>query len=113
MADGARVICAGADLVECGAAVRFDVEVGGRSAPAFVLRYRGSVHAYLNRCAHLGVELDWLPGRFFDDSGLYLICATHGATYAPDTGRCVHGPCKGQALVPVGVFEQDGKVFLK
>lgn len=113
MADGARVICASADLVEGGVAVRFDVEVDGHPAAAFALRYRGSVHAYLNRCAHLGVELDWLPGRFFDDSGLYLVCATHGATYLPDTGRCVRGPCKGQALVPVGIFEQDRKVFLK
>ncbi len=113
MADGARVVCASAQLVEGGAGVRFEVELEGQATAAFALRYDGRVHAYLNRCAHVGVELDWLPGQFFDGSGLYLVCATHGATYEPGTGRCVHGPCKGQALVPVGVFEQNGQVILR
>ena len=51
-------------------------------AAAFAVRFRGRVRAFLNRCGHLPVELDWEEGRFFDASGLYLICATHGALYA-------------------------------
>src|SRR6267142_2609012 len=31
--------------------VRFEVEYFGERAPAFAVRYRGTVHAYLNRCA--------------------------------------------------------------
>jgi nitrite reductase/ring-hydroxylating ferredoxin subunit len=49
------------------------------------------VCACLNRCAHIPLELDWNEGEFFDQSGLYLICSTYGATYQPDTGYCIMG----------------------
>lgn len=109
----ARLICAGSALVDGGPGVRFEVG-GGESpaAPAFAIRYAGRVCAYLNRCAHIGVQLDWLPGRFFDDSGIYLICAMHGALYAPDSGHCVGGPCRNAGLVPLGVIEREGGVYL-
>jgi len=92
--------------------VRFEVEHSGGSAPAFVVRFRGRVHAYLNRCGHLPVELDWQQGEFFDISGLYLICATHGALYAPETGRCVGGRCNGNGLVALEVVEDGGQIFV-
>jgi len=50
--------------------------------------------------------------EFFDHSELYLICATHGATYEPDTGHCVLGPCRGKSLVPLPVAERGGAVLL-
>jgi len=71
------------------------------------------VHAYLNRCAHMPMELDWKLGKFFDIEGQLLICSTHGAIYAPDTGGCLGGPCFGGGLTPVAVEERDGKVWLK
>ena len=86
--------------------------VGGEERQCFVVRYGGRPRAWLNRCAHVPMELDWLPGKFFDAAGLYLICATHGATYEPDTGRCVAGPCRGAALEPVPVSEHDGAVWV-
>ena len=92
--------------------MRFTLDRDGVSEPGFALRFRGQVHAYLNRCAHLPVELDWQPGQFFDHSGLYLICATHGALYAPDSGRCMGGRCAGKGLTAVGVIEHDGQVLL-
>ena len=107
-----RLICASDELVEGGSGVRFTVERHGVSEAAFVVRFRGRVHAYLNRCAHLAVELDWQPGEFFDLSGLYLICATHGALYAPESGRCLGGRCNGKGLEAVAVSERDGGVFL-
>ena len=106
-----EMICTSAELVEGGSGVRFTVERHGVSEAAFVVRFRGRAHAYLNRCAHLAVELDWQQGEFFDLSGLYLICATHGALYAPDSGRCLGGPCNGKGLVAVAVSESDGGVF--
>src|SRR6267378_262892 len=93
MAGSERVICSSADLTDSGDGVRFELEVHGRPEPAFAVRYKGRVYAYLNRCAHMPMELDWKPGKFFDVWGLHLICSTHGATYAPDTGRCLRGPC--------------------
>jgi nitrite reductase/ring-hydroxylating ferredoxin subunit len=53
-----------------------------------------------------------MEGEFFESSGLYLICTTHGATYEPDTGHCIAGPCKGQRLKALEVVETDGNVYL-
>ena len=87
-------VCASGELVEGGDGVRFD----------------GQPRAFLNRCAHVAMELDWLPGRFFDEAGLYLICATHGALYEPDSGACVAGPCRGAALLALRCEERGGRV---
>jgi nitrite reductase/ring-hydroxylating ferredoxin subunit len=112
MAVGERLICASSDLRDGGDGVRFEVQTRSGPAAAFAVRYYGKVHAYLNRCAHVPVELDWQPGRFFDLTGFYLICAMHGAHYDPVTGRCVLGPCKGRRLSAVTVVEHDGNVYL-
>jgi nitrite reductase/ring-hydroxylating ferredoxin subunit len=111
MADAARLICAAAALAEAGPGVRFEVEYFGEAAPAFAVRYRGRAHGYLNRCAHVAMELDWQEGVFFDSDGRDLLCSTHGATYDAQTGRCVGGPCAGKALVKLRLEEHDGQVY--
>lgn len=112
MADHARVICASSALEEGGKGVRFVVHTAEGELPAFAVRFSGKAYAYLNRCAHVPVELDWEDGAFFDYSKLYLICATHGATYLPENGVCVQGPCRGKRLTPVAVEERDGQILL-
>jgi len=112
MAGSKRLICEADALVEGGRGLRFSVERYGRTEPAFAVRYGGAVRAFLNRCGHVPVELDWNEGDFFDLSGLYLICSTHGAMYLPDSGHCLAGPCSGRGLVPLKVEETDGKVFV-
>lgn len=107
-----RLICASADLREGGLGVRFEVNWAGQSTPAFVVRYNGHAVAYLNQCAHVPVELDFNAGDFFDDSGLYFVCATHGAMYAPESGLCIAGPCVGRRLHKLTVHERDGNVYL-
>jgi len=104
-------LCAADALVEGGVGVRFPVRFGSRDIGAFVVRYEGAAHGYLNQCAHVPMELDWQEGQFFDSAGLYLMCATHGATYAPDTGLCVGGPCRGAALAKLRIEEHEGAVF--
>jgi len=84
----------------------------GERAAAFVIRYRGRAHAYLNRCGHVPVELDWQPGEFFDVARIYLVCATHGALYDPASGKCLGGRCNGRGLVALPVEERDGQLFL-
>jgi nitrite reductase/ring-hydroxylating ferredoxin subunit len=111
MADDARLICASGDLREAGTGVRFEVEYFGEPAPAFAVRFRGRVHGYLNRCAHIAMELDWRAGEFFDSQGRDLICSTHGAVYAADTGRCLGGPCGGASLVALQLEERGGQVY--
>jgi nitrite reductase/ring-hydroxylating ferredoxin subunit len=81
-------LCNSADLANGGEAVSFDVVFGGQTCRAFAIRFEGRAQAYLNRCAHVAMEMDWQPDRFFDDSGRWLLCSTHGAVYQPDTGAC-------------------------
>ena len=109
---GARLICASSELAERGDGVRFEVEWEGESVPAFAIRHGGRAYAYLNRCAHISMELDWKQGKFFDADGEYLICSTHGALYAPESGACRGGPCRGAKLVDLKAFEADGSVYL-
>ena len=107
--DSLHPLCNSGDLHNGGRAVSFDVVYGGQTCRAFAVRYQGQAHAYLNRCAHVAMEMDWQPDRFFDDTGRWLLCATHGATYAPDTGACSGGPCRG-GLVKIELLEQGGVV---
>lgn len=112
-AGGTRVLCASAELAEHGDGVRFELEWKGETVPAFAIRHGGRAYAYVNRCAHIGVELDWTQGKFFDADSEYLICSTHGAVYAPESGACRGGPCRGARLIALEVFEADGKVCLQ
>jgi nitrite reductase/ring-hydroxylating ferredoxin subunit len=106
-----RLICAADELVEGGSGVRFETAQGGENTAAFVVRWRGFPRGYVNECRHQASELDWLQGDFFDGTKLYLICATHGALYAPDSGICVAGPCRGARLAALEIVEREGKVF--
>ncbi len=108
----AGVICASDALVDGGRGVRFIVTWHGEHAPAFVIRHHGKVYAYLNRCAHRQVELDWEPGVFYAHDGESLICATHGARYAADSGHCIAGPCGRNGLISLPTREQNGQVLL-
>lgn len=104
-------ICASAELREGGKGVRFPVTAGGEDGTGFVIRYHNTVYGYLNRCAHVPIELDWNEGDFFESSGLYLMCSTHGALYTPETGLCAGGPCRRGRLRPITVFENDNQIF--
>lgn len=116
MADAQRLICASSEVEEKGRGVRFAVRRHGApdELPAFLIRFDGKTHAYLNQCAHTPIELDWNAGEFFDDSRLYLICATHGALYAPEDGRCLGGRCRGHGgLRTLQVRETDNAIYLE
>jgi nitrite reductase/ring-hydroxylating ferredoxin subunit len=105
----AILLCQSADLIERGAAVPFQVMYCAQPCSAFAIRYQGQVHAYLNRCSHVPMEMDYRPNEFFDITGHSLMCATHGAMYSPQTGQCRMGPCRG-GLIKIGLSERDGDV---
>lgn len=100
------------DLLDGGQGLRFNMPMYGEYVTGFVIRYQNKVYAYVNQCAHVPVELDWEEGAFFTAQKDYLICATHGAHYLPNTGFCVMGPCKGKSLRPINVIEQDEKIIV-
>lgn len=110
--DNPQALCASETLKEGGTGLRFHILSGGAYTDAFAVRYRGEVYAYLNRCAHQGITLDWNNGEFFDTDGRYLICSAHGALYEPTDGHCVGGRCAGGRLVPLAAIERDGQVFI-
>lgn len=102
-------LCNSDVLVNRGEAAPFDVLYCGQTCMAFAIRYDDRVYAYLNRCSHVPMEMDYQPNRFFDLTGHWLICATHGATYSPKTGACRGGPCRG-GLIKIETSEFDGVV---
>jgi nitrite reductase/ring-hydroxylating ferredoxin subunit len=111
LAESERIaLCNSRDIVEASVAVPFDVVYGGQTCRAFAIRFEGEVHAYLNRCSHVAMEMDWQPNQFFDDSGQWLLCSTHGAAYQPATGECSGGPCNG-GLVKINLTEAEGVVY--
>ena len=107
----AEHLCASAELAERGRALVFDVLQYGEPVRAFALRFEGHVVAYLNRCLHVPVEMDWQPGVFLDSEQRFILCSTHGAAYEPADGRCVGGPCGRGRLTALQVEEQDGQVY--
>ena len=110
--DAPQRICASGDLEERGRAALFDLLEYGRPVRGFALRIDGRVVGYLNRCAHVPMEMDWMPGVFLDADGEYIMCSTHGAVYAPGTGHCLGGPCAGRGgLTPIDVVERADAVW--
>jgi nitrite reductase/ring-hydroxylating ferredoxin subunit len=105
-------LCDAGALLDGGRGVRFEVAFRAERCPAFAVRAAGRAVAYLNRCAHVAMELDWQPGDFFEPDGEFLICATHGALYDPATGACRGGACAGHGgLRPLTVVERNGAVW--
>lgn len=101
-----------AAVVDGGPGLRFNLIADGAATTGFVIRHRGRVHGYVNRCAHVAMELDWQPGRFFDLDSQYLVCATHGALYEPASGACVGGACLGRGnLRCLDVLERGGRIY--
>lgn len=78
---------------------------GGRLS-LILLQWQGRTRAYCNACPHRGTPLNLLPDRFFDVSGRYLQCTTHGALFRPEDGYCVVGPCVGCTLIPLPLLEE-------
>jgi nitrite reductase/ring-hydroxylating ferredoxin subunit len=111
MPDEPIFICRSEDLVEGGKGIRVPLTTSVGDGSGFAVRYRGVARGYVNRCAHVPIELDWMEGQFFESSGLYLRCATHGASYAPESGQCLGGPCRGGRLRPIVMIEQNGQVY--
>lgn len=79
---------------------------------AFVVRYRGALFAYANRCPHWGVDLDFGLGDFVDRRNERVFCRNHAAEFECDTGKCVRGPCVGKYLERFELEENGGEHVL-
>lgn len=81
-----------------GSTAAFSLACADRAVRGFVVNFEGRLHAWVNRCPHVGTPLDLWPNEFFTEDGRALICSTHGALYEPDSGLCTAGPCAGDRL---------------
>ncbi|MGH3168392.1 MAG: Rieske (2Fe-2S) protein [Trebonia sp.] len=110
-ADG-DVLCAGALADVFGDADRAVLCLERDGSPVeelLVLRLRGRLFALVNRCPHLGRELD--DARVH---GYVLTCRGHGKSYSLRSGRMAgarswRGPVM---LRSVRAWDEGGKVFL-
>lgn len=76
------------------------------------VKQQGTLYLYVNRCPHRGIPLEWQPDQFLDLERQYIQCATHGALFQIDSGRCIQGPCRGQSLEPIDYKIIDRSVWL-
>src|SRR5271169_4944154 len=90
---------------------KFVLRCNGRDVEAFVLNHGGAFYAYVNRCCHIPMTMDWVDNQFLTDDHAHIQCATHGALYEPASGACVAGPPLGQRLTPVPLLVRDGAIF--
>lgn len=90
----------------------FDPFGAGRDT-LLVVRWRGVLSAWSNRCPHLDVAMQYRKDRFMSGDGQHVVCFAHGALFRPDTGLCVLGPCLGQSLQPqVLSLDEHGGIWL-
>lgn len=89
----------------------FSLQSNNDVVDIFVVHKDGEFHAFINRCPHTGVTLEWQEDQFLDRDQAYIQCASHDALFDIDTGLCIHGPCTGDSLAPVKI-EIDGDILL-
>jgi nitrite reductase/ring-hydroxylating ferredoxin subunit len=99
-------LCPLSEVPDGGAHV-VDEACAGR--PVIVVRRGEQVWAYVNRCPHFSVPLDFEPGTVFCYKAQVLMCAHHSALFRFDDGKCIEGPCEGAALEAVPVEIEAGE----
>jgi nitrite reductase/ring-hydroxylating ferredoxin subunit len=102
-----------AHAVKPGRSIKFLMPIRGFDEECFVINYRGHLHAYVNRCRHVPMAMDWVDNQFFAEHGRYLMCQTHNAYYRPDTGECLAGPTGacGKFLYRVDLQIDHGVIY--
>lgn len=108
--EGVRTLCRLEDIPD-GASRGFAPAPGGFTG-LFAVRRGDRAYVFVNACPHVGVALDWAPGDFLTRDGARIVCATHGAEFAVETGLCLVGPCRGDSLERVPVTIQEGRLLV-
>ena len=99
--------------IDHGKSKKFTLRRGQRDLEALLVNFEGQHFAYINRCPHTGITLDWVNNQFFSSDNRYIMCATHGAVFEPPTGECIWGPCVGLSLQSVPVEIEDGRIYAR
>ena len=94
-----------------GRTAKFFLRRGEREEECFVVNHAGALYAYVNRCCHVPITMDWVDNQFLTEDRQFIQCATHGAWYLPDTGECISGPPCGKFLLRVPLRVEGDEVI--
>jgi len=110
-----RYLVRGAGDLEPGESMKFMLPIRGTDEECFVINFGGAFHAYVNRCRHVPMAMDWVENQFFAEEGRYLMCQTHNAYYDPASGECVTGPptACGKFLYRVPLEVEAGVIYAR
>ena len=78
----------------------------------FAIKKDNLFHIYFNSCPHLGTPLEWQEDQFLDEDRALIRCATHGALFDIESGRCLLGPCKGKSLRKIPFEVHEGIIMI-
>ncbi|WP_235576612.1 Rieske (2Fe-2S) protein [Pseudomonas taeanensis] len=96
-----------------GSALGLDPWEQGRDT-LLALLYDGRPKVYRNNCPHQNVPMQYRKDRFMSPDGSRIICFAHGASFRPDNGLCIDGPCLGQSLTSLScLVDSEGRVWLE
>jgi nitrite reductase/ring-hydroxylating ferredoxin subunit len=101
-----------ADLAP-GESMKFMMPIRKADEECFLINFGGKFYAYVNRCRHVPMAMDWVDNQFFAEEGRYLMCQTHNAYYEPGSGECIAGPPSacGKFLYRVPLEIRDGVIY--
>ena len=104
-----------ASAVAPGCSKKFMLPVRGAEEEFFVINFSGQYHAYVNRCRHVPIAMDWIENQFFSEQSRYLMCQTHGAYFEPSSGECIAGPPSacGKFLYRVPIEIEKGVIYAR
>jgi nitrite reductase/ring-hydroxylating ferredoxin subunit len=108
-----RYIVAHTADLKPGESLKFLLPIRGADEECFLINFDGAYHAYVNRCRHVPMALDWVDNQFFAEEDRYLMCQTHNAYYEPASGECIAGPFEtcGKLLYRVPLEITDGTIY--
>lgn len=95
------------DSIPDGSARGFELDP---ETPVLVVRRGERAWAYINRCPHVGVQLNWTPDQFMSLDNTTLQCSMHGAQFRIEDGFCIYGPCMGRSLEPLPLTIIDDRI---
>lgn len=111
--DAHDIVVAHCSELQPGQTKKFLLHWQGHEEECFLVNHGGTLYAYLNRCRHVPMTMDWIENQLLTEDGQYIQCATHGACYLPDTGECVSGPPSGQFLIRVPLTIRGDEVVVR
>ena len=104
-------VCALAEVADGGSRV-VAFPAAGKAFSLIVVRTGNRVFGYVNRCAHLQVELNLLDDHAVEVNEQTIVCQYHYAAYRFEEGYCIAGPCQGESLTPVSLMVRAGRVVI-